>query len=819
MDPLLNCESSSSSANSSESKCQMKDQTRNLDRFLERQTLEVSVGSSAVDVDQSFPNHDNSTTQSDTNPATILIEMGCSFDKVVRAISLCGKQSRIEDLFDFIQACDHPLNEERPDFIVGREEIEHKQRLSDPCSDEEVRKLMQQSPLLSQTYSAGCKGKGKSVMQMDAFTEDAEFSMGPDAVDAERSFPKPNKSITQSDMNPATILIEMGCSFDKAVRAINLCGKESRIEDLFDFIQACDYPLDEEKTSCTVGREDINEHKQKLSDACSDEEVNKLMQQSPLLSQTYSGGCKDKGKSAMQMDIFTEYANCSASPRVDSPDNEESAKGITLTLQSMGFSSQSIGNAIKLFGTDDFEQILNALISHCEDEEKRVVDSVPERIHKYMPNKAKIEEPFSTREAQILTKWTCDMEKLWCSYMGKKKRKVSSSPLRSDDSDSDILESNWEESPTTSKANTQKMGYQKFKDNEKLKLRLGKMMGYGIPGCFIGRPKPLPEVMCGPPYFYFENVAGVPNNEWDTIKRHFNGVDPEFTDSKYFSASCRPRGYVHNLPLQGRSPLPCVVPMSIAEAFPDTQKYWPSWDTREKLNCISTRKAPDSLCGLIRKLFTLHGDEDMPYYRQKEILQACRKWNLVWVGPGQAAPLEPHEIELLLGFDKDHTRGCASMTERYDALGNSFQINTVAYHLSTLKPLYPHGITVLSLFSGIGGGEVSLHKLGIYLKVVIAVEINEKVRGVLKSWWRKSCQAGELKLKNDVRDLTHEVLTDLIDEVGPIDLIIGGSPCNNLSGNNRVSRTGLNGSESSLFFEFPRILNIVTQIMRDKGFL
>ncbi|XLT12899.1 hypothetical protein HN51_058589 [Arachis hypogaea] len=35
---------------------------------------------------------------------------------------------------------------------------------------------------------------------------------------------------------------------------------------------------------------------------------------------------------------------------------------------------------------------------------------------------------------------------------------------------------------------------------------------------------------------------------------------------------------------------------------------------------------------------------------------------------------------------------------------------------------------------------------------------------------------------------------------GGFDLIVGGSPCNNLGGSNRVSRDGLEGKESSLFF-------------------
>ena len=88
---------------------------------------------------------------------------------------------------------------------------------------------------------------------------------------------------------------------------------------------------------------------------------------------------------------------------------------------------------------------------------------------------------------------------------------------------------------------------------------------------------------------------------------------------------------------------------------------------------------------------------------QKYILQKCEEWNLVWVGPGDLVPLEFHEIEFILGFDRDHTRGTSCPTDRLRCLGNSFQIDTIAYHLSVLKELYPDGVRVLSLFSGIGG--------------------------------------------------------------------------------------------------------------------
>ncbi|KAJ7279246.1 hypothetical protein O6H91_Y378000 [Diphasiastrum complanatum] len=338
------------------------------------------------------------------------------------------------------------------------------------------------------------------------------------------------------------------------------------------------------------------------------------------------------------------------------------------------------------------------------------------------------------------------------------------------------------------------------------------MTGFGTPG-FPVLSRILNPLVEGPPYFYFENVASMPKKEWENITRHFDGVEPEFVDSKYFCACRRPRGYVHNLPVEGRKLILPEPPMTVQELLPRTTEYWPSWDPRTKLHCINTRSACNSICSGLRNLLLASDGADPPLDVQKHILKKCSSWNLIWTGPGQLAPLEPHEIELLLGFDEDHTRGASNKTDRIQSLGNSFQINTVAYHLSVLKPLYPTGMRVLSLFSGIGGAEVALHKLGIHLHYVVSVEINQNNKIMVESWWKKSGQRGKLKQLDNITDLTSDVLQDLMEEIGEFDLVIGGSPCNNLSGNNRVSRVGLAGPDSSLFFEFTRVLEDVRKVM------
>lgn len=140
-------------------------------------------------------------------------------------------------------------------------------------------------------------------------------------------------------------------------------------------------------------------------------------------------------------------------------------------------------------------------------------------------------------------------------------------------------------------------------------------------------------------------------------------------------------------------------------------------------------------------------------------------------------------------------------------------MDTVAYHLSVLKNIFPNGINILSLFSGIGGAEVALHRLGVPLKNVVSVELSEANRDIVRSWWEQTNQKGNLVHLDDVQKLHGDQLEKLIKLYGAFDLVVGGSPCNNLAGGNRVSRDGLEGEQSSLFYDFFRILDTVKTIM------
>uniref|UniRef100_A0A8I6YVY2 DNA (cytosine-5-)-methyltransferase n=2 Tax=Hordeum vulgare subsp. vulgare TaxID=112509 RepID=A0A8I6YVY2_HORVV len=337
------------------------------------------------------------------------------------------------------------------------------------------------------------------------------------------------------------------------------------------------------------------------------------------------------------------------------------------------------------------------------------------------------------------------------------------------------------------------------------------MVGFNLPG--YKRPsmmRKLPQQAIGPPFFYYENVALTPRGVWQTISRFLYDIKPEFVDSMHLCAAARKRGYIHNLPIENRSPLLPLPPKTIFEAFPHYKKWWPSWDPRRQLRCLQTTVASPKTTERIQGLLARSGNPPPPSV-QKYVMDECRKRNLVWVGKNKVAPLEPNEVEYLLGFPRDHTRG-VSKTERYKSLGNSFQVDTVAYHLSVLRDMFPNGVSVLSLFTGIGGGEVALHRLGIHMRVVVSVEISEANRKIFRGWWDQT-QTGTLIEIADVKSVTPDIIASYVGRFGGFDLMIGGSPCNNLAGSNRHHRDGLEGEQSSLFYHYFRILEAVKSAM------
>jgi len=66
---------------------------------------------------------------------------------------------------------------------------------------------------------------------------------------------------------------------------------------------------------------------------------------------------------------------------------------------------------------------------------------------------------------------------------------------------------------------------------------------------------------------------------------------------------------------------------------------------------------------------------------KKYVMEQCKIWNLMWIGKNIAATIEPAEMEVLMGFPENHTRGL-NRTKRFKALGNAFQEALTSHHSS-----------------------------------------------------------------------------------------------------------------------------------------
>lgn len=101
-------------------------------------------------------------------------------------------------------------------------------------------------------------------------------------------------------------------------------------------------------------------------------------------------------------------------------------------------------------------------------------------------------------------------------------------------------------------------------------------------------------------------------------------------------------------------------------------------------------------------------------------------------------------------------------------------------------------IRIGSLFAGIGGFERGIEAAIDGAETIWQVEQDSFCQKVLKKHWPNS------KIYNDVRDITRE-------NVEPVDMLIGGFPCQDISVAGKGE--GLDGKKSSLWYEMRRIIS------------
>lgn len=119
--------------------------------------------------------------------------------------------------------------------------------------------------------------------------------------------------------------------------------------------------------------------------------------------------------------------------------------------------------------------------------------------------------------------------------------------------------------------------------------------------------------------------------------------------------------------------------------------------------------------------------------------------------------------------------------------------------------LYTVSMKILSLFDGISCARVALERAGIPVEAYYASEIDKYAIQIGKKNWEHKNPLSHYLHIGDVKDVSHKKFIMEWDYPKySIDLLIGGSPCQNLSA--AGNGLGLDGEESKLFYEYIRIL-------------
>ena len=102
-------------------------------------------------------------------------------------------------------------------------------------------------------------------------------------------------------------------------------------------------------------------------------------------------------------------------------------------------------------------------------------------------------------------------------------------------------------------------------------------------------------------------------------------------------------------------------------------------------------------------------------------------------------------------------------------------------------------LSVFDIFSGIGGFSIGLEKAG--MQTVAFCEKDSFCQKILKKHWP------DVPVFSDIS----KVYKDDLKTLGPIDIIAGGFPCQDISCAGK--QTGINGTRSGLWKEFKRLIN------------
>lgn len=124
------------------------------------------------------------------------------------------------------------------------------------------------------------------------------------------------------------------------------------------------------------------------------------------------------------------------------------------------------------------------------------------------------------------------------------------------------------------------------------------------------------------------------------------------------------------------------------------------------------------------------------------------------------------------------------------------------------------GPTAISLFSGLGGIDIGLHRAGV--ETLVTVDADEEATKSLRansSEYETGLAGTDAMydwevIEGDIHDVTAEDLLDLAG-TDDVDFMVGGPPCQTFSRSNEGNRQGTNAERGLLFQEYARLLEKV----------
>jgi DNA (cytosine-5)-methyltransferase 1 len=140
-----------------------------------------------------------------------------------------------------------------------------------------------------------------------------------------------------------------------------------------------------------------------------------------------------------------------------------------------------------------------------------------------------------------------------------------------------------------------------------------------------------------------------------------------------------------------------------------------------------------------------------------------------------------------------------------DRVNRAIKTATNDAYVSELKSLYkkhkdsqPRKLNALSLFSGCGGFSLGVSAAGFHVKGF--VELDQNLRREYKDNFPSSLEIG-----SDISKISDASIQEALQQIGPIDLIVGGPPCQGFS---LSGKRDVNDPRNSLFRDYLRFVDV-----------